>query len=365
MMEIFFFDDKNNSEIFKLVFLNEPQYLRCGILTLKEKVEHITKKFIKGNLQIFVNSKLLINKEIISFLKKKKFPIVFSHSGKIAIAIFDKKESVSEIEKLNNFPNKTELKNNCFIEYPWDLIYKNPKEIENDLKILQSLKKYKTLRKNVFVGKNVKIEQNVVMDSSSGPIIIDDDAIIMANSVIYGPAYIGKKTIIKALSKIYGGTTIGPFCKVGGEIEETIFQGYSNKQHEGFLGHSFVGEWVNIGAGTNNSDLKNNYSNVKMQIKEKNIDTGKLFMGAIIGDHTKIGINTMLNTGTFIGIGCNVLGGGYMPKYIPPFSWGVGENSKKYNLEKAVSTAKICMARRKLEMNKDYETLFRQAYNLS
>lgn len=361
-MNIVYFKD-TKADYFKLAFLKNVEELRCGILSLREKVEVVIAKLkIPKNYKIYINSNLLITEEVKNFLEQKKYPIILTKNNRLVIAIL-KDDNQLNLQKLIKSPEKIEVKNDCLIDYPWELIYKNFSQIEIDFKMCK--KNFKKIRANVYCGKNVKIEQGVYFNTEKGPIIIDDEAIIMANSVIVGPVYIGKKSIIKALSKIYSGTSIGPMCKIGGEVEETIFQGFSNKQHEGFLGHSFVGEWVNVGAGTNNSDLKNNYKTVKMRIKNKTFETNRLFLGAIIGDHTKIGINTMLNTGTFIGISCNIFGAGYMPKYIAPFSWGGPDRFEKYDLGKALETAKISMNRRNVLMDKEYELSFRKAYRLS
>jgi UDP-N-acetylglucosamine diphosphorylase/glucosamine-1-phosphate N-acetyltransferase len=151
-------------------------------------------------------------------------------------------------------------------------------------------------------------------------------------------------------------------CKVGGEVEGSIFQGYSNKQHDGFLGHSYICEWVNLGADTNNSDLKNNYGNVKVYVDGKIVDTGHQFVGLFMGDHSKAGINTMFNTGTVVGVSSNVFGAGFPPKFIPSFSWGGADKMIEYDIEKAVETAKAVMKRRDIKMTKEYETLLRKIF---
>lgn len=253
--------------------------------------------------------------------------------------------------------------------YPWDLVYLNRQEIVNDvarLKLKPCTKKITGVSfvnpKKIYISKTAKIKPGVVLDAEEGPVVIDGGAVIMANSSIMGPAYIGKGSVVKAGARIYPGTSIGPMCKVGGEIEESIFQGYSNKQHDGFLGHSFICEWVNIGAGTSNSDLKNNYSNVKVWNDGEQVDTGKMFAGLFIGDHSKCGINTMFNTGTVVGVSCNLFGHGYMPKHIPSFSWGGPEKMTKFDIERAVKTARAVMKRRDVEMTEEYEKLFRKVF---
>ncbi len=205
-------------------------------------------------------------------------------------------------------------------------------------------------RDNIFIGNNVKIAPGVVLDAEEGPIIIDDNVKIMPNAVIIGPAYIGKNSTIKVAAKIYEETSIGEFCKIGGEVECTIFQSYSNKQHEGFLGHSFISEWVNFGADTNNSDLKNTYDNIKLRIDNKEVDTNTMFMGLLCGDHTKSGINSMFTTGTVCGVCSIVVKEWFMPNFIPSFSWGGKHNSPIYKASKAISTAEKVMSRRGKEL---------------
>ena len=182
----------------------------------------------------------------------------------------------------------------------------------------------------------------------------------MSNSTIVGPVYIGKKCKVKCGAKIYEGTSIGQVCKVGGEIEETIIHEYSNKQHDGFLGHAYIGSWCNLGADTNNSDLKNNYGSVDVILDGENkTDTGLTFVGLFMGDHSKTGIDTMFNTGTVVGFCSNVFGAGYLPKYISSFSWlEAKEENQIYKLEKAVDVAKKVMQRRDIRFSNSDKTIF-------
>ena len=172
----------------------------------------------------------------------------------------------------------------------------------------------------------------------------------------------GNGSSIKIGAKIYEGTSIGEFCKVGGEVEESIIHSHSNKQHDGFLGHAYLGQWVNLGADTNNSDLKNNYGNVKVHVNGDLVDSGSMFVGLFMGDHSKAGINTMFNTGTSVGTMCNVFGSGFPPKYIPSFSWGGAEKMVEHDLSKAVETARQVMARRKKKLTAEHEKVFRYLF---
>jgi UDP-N-acetylglucosamine diphosphorylase/glucosamine-1-phosphate N-acetyltransferase len=215
----------------------------------------------------------------------------------------------------------------------------------------------------IYIAESARIHPGVVLDASDGPIVIDDDAVIMANSVILGPAYIGRSTQIKVGAKIYHGTSVGPYCKIGGEVEASIIQGYSNKQHDGFLGHAFIGEWCNLGADTNNSDLKNNYHAVKVWFGDAWQDTGAQFVGVFMGDHSKTGISTSINTGSVIGVGCNIFGGGLPPKFVPSFSWANGPDITTHRIGEALDTAIRAMARRSVTLGTAETALLRRIFD--
>ncbi len=319
---------------------------------------------------LFIDGNIIPN---FSLIEEIKFIISANHSKDISfrsknniVAEF-KQFSDKESEKINV---KIEVKS---IHYIWEIIDINGKQINYDLLLikdrLQQLKNITNpffgshlIGNEIYVGLDVEIMPGVVLDASNGAIIIDDGAKIMANSVIIGPAYIGKKSLIKAIAKIYENCSFGEFCKVGGEVEAVVFQGYSNKQHEGFLGHSFVGEWVNFGADTNNSDLKNTYSNIVMRLPGKRVPTDKMFIGLMAGDHTKTAINSQFTTGTTCGIHCNLFHSGFFPNQIPSFTWGGGEGSKTHNFEQAIETAKAMMKRRNKSLNEFEIALMKEEY---
>lgn len=258
------------------------------------------------------------------------------------------------------------------VQYLWNLVHVNPREIEQDAVWLTGFgaiegdhhpsaafinKTVVTLRPGAVVG------PLVVLDATNGPIVIDEGATIMPHATIIGPAYVGPKSVVKVGAKVYGGTTIGPLCKIGGEVEGTIVHGHSNKQHEGFLGHAYVGEWCNLGADTNNSDLKNNYGTVRVTVGGKEIDTGQQFVGLFLGDHGKSGINTMFNTGTVVGVASNVFGPGYPPKAIPSFAWyDTSKGLQTYELDKALAVAERVMARRNVPMTDADRELLRLVF---
>ena len=260
------------------------------------------------------------------------------------------------------------------VEFPWDLIHQNSTRITiqapqkwplGHSSVPQLLGVYLLHPEKIFIHPTAHIMPGVVLDATDGPIVIEANAKVMPNAVIQGPSYVGRGSTIKIGAKIYHGTTIGPVCKVGGEVEETIFQGYSNKQHDGFLGHAYVGEWCNFGADTNNSDLKNNYSTVSAWVNGAYRDTGSLFVGLFMGDHSKSGINSTFNTGTVVGVSCNIFGGGLPPKYVPSFSWGSAAGFSEYRLDKALETAKRVMARRKLSLSAAEEALLVHIFHAS
>ncbi|MCK4549910.1 MAG: hypothetical protein KAU49_07060 [Candidatus Krumholzibacteria bacterium] len=218
---------------------------------------------------------------------------------------------------------------------------------------------------DILIGESVEVRSGTVLDASSGPIIIADGAVIEPNAIIYGPCYIGKLTIIRGGAKIGKGTSIGEQCRIGGEVGESVIAGYSNKQHEGFLGHSYIGSWVNIGAGTANSDLKNNYGKIKAWCAGAIRNTGRRFFGLVCGDHSKIAINTRINTGSVIGFNANVFYTGYPPKFVPSFTWKIEPEFEVYELDKALETAGIMMDRRDVELTEAGSELFRVLFRFS
>lgn len=273
-----------------------------------------------------------------------------------------------------NFPDlqRSEILNYSKLNYLFDAIYLNKESICEDAELMRLHKRLADVRDfpsahlinsdDILVGKNVHIQPGSVIDATKGPIILDDNSEIMSQAVIIGPCYIGKNTIVKIGAKIYQDNSFGEWCKVGGEIENSIIQAYSNKQHEGFLGHSFICEWVNLGADTNTSDLKNTYSNIKISLDNRDIDTGKMFLGLLCGDHTKSGINTMFTTGTVAGI-CGILvREWFLPNFIPSFSWGGAKLSPIYKVAKAIETAKIVMQRRGKQLTPEEEKLMKTEY---
>ncbi len=253
------------------------------------------------------------------------------------------------------------------IGYPWELVEANAGEIVRDFAWLRPCKETWERRSlnvmgpmgNLWIAPSAQIEPMVLVDSRQGPVVIDEHAVISAFTRLEGPCYIGPCAQVFG-AKIRAGTSIGPHCRVGGEVEASILHGYSNKYHDGFLGHSYLGEWVNLGAGTHNSDLRNDYGEVIMIQRGQSVPTGMTKVGCFLGDHTKTGLGTLLNTGTNVGAFCNLLPAGrFAPKYVPSFtSWWNGSLREAFTLEQLLATAEIAMQRRGVTLTDAHRALY-------
>jgi UDP-N-acetylglucosamine diphosphorylase/glucosamine-1-phosphate N-acetyltransferase len=397
------FEDEHCNRLYPLTLTRPAFDLRCGISLLREK---IARRFPGSRLHLFCRDYLadvvreatpevpvnqlpsepclFINGR---FILGEKLPapasqnMVWKKDGEVAAAwisaarlasLAQFNDGIIPISWFDGLP--VEEIDGTFIRYPWDLVHHNPGQIKNDFahfnrggQILGKIYPNVTLleEKNIYLGAGTKIKPNVVLDAEDGPIYIDEGATIMAGACLQGPVFVGAKSAIKMGAKIYEGTSIGEVCKVGGEVEESIIHSYSNKQHEGFLGHAYLGQWVNLGADSNNSDLKNNYSTVKVYVDGEMVDSGLLFVGLTMGDHAKCGINTMFNTGTVVGVMSNVFGSGYPDKFIPSFTWGGIESMETYEIDKALEVARRVMARRKMALLAAQEKMLWQVFEMT
>jgi UDP-N-acetylglucosamine diphosphorylase/glucosamine-1-phosphate N-acetyltransferase len=331
---------------------------------------------------VCVNARVVMDEAFASLLRRKfRGPRILVHGETIAAVLLDSGTfaenpdlfigGLLNTSAARRFP--AEEVPARVARYPWDLVRMNSEEIANDFarRARRSRKRIAGRiypgavllgRKNILVGSGSVIKPGVVLDAEEGPIMIGKNVTVMPNAVIQGPAFIGDGSTVKIGAKIYHGTSAGESCKLGGEIEASILQSHANKQHDGFLGHSYLGSWVNLGADTNTSDLKNTYGTVRVMVEGSEVDTGELFVGLAMGDHSKTGINVMFDTGTVVGVSCNVYGAGMPPKFLPSFSWGQRGAFVPYEIEKCVETARRVMARRNVVMSRSYEELLRAVH---
>jgi UDP-N-acetylglucosamine diphosphorylase/glucosamine-1-phosphate N-acetyltransferase len=373
-MQLILFDDHSWDNLLPLTFTRPVADLRVGILTIAEKWEkhletrpsYLTQKHLSGKFgstpaedNLLINGSLLPNKELIAALKslregdslKKEETLLAVRSAASTALSFD---PGTWMEKASEFSGELSL-----LDFPWTIFKLNGQEIEADMKLLTTGRKSKKLNdtvrviapENVFVEQGFKGE-HFTLNAASGPIYLGPDSEIMEGSVIRGPFALCEGSTVKLAAKIYGPTSVGPHSKVGGEVNNCVIHSNSNKGHDGFLGNSVLGEWCNVGADTNNSNLKNNFAEVKVwnYPKERFIKTGLQFCGLIMGDHSKCGINTMFNTGTVVGVSANIFGSGFPRNFIPSFSWGGASGMSTYKMDKVVETAGLVMERRGHEL---------------
>ena len=260
------------------------------------------------------------------------------------------------------------------IEHTWDIFSKNGDALREDYDLVTDGRKSQPIPSSVntiqpadiFIEPGAKLEY-VTLNATNGPIYIGKDALIMEGSVIRGPFALCEGAIVKMGARIYGPTTVGPFSKIGGEVNNSVLFGYSNKGHDGFLGNSVLGEWCNLGADTNTSNLKNNYDEVRLwdYDSEGFARTGRQFCGLMMGDHSKCGINTMFNTGTVVGVSSNIFGSGFPRNFIPSFSWGGHSGFSVYQPRKAFDTAERVLARRQVEFSQQDKDILNQVFELT
>jgi UDP-N-acetylglucosamine diphosphorylase/glucosamine-1-phosphate N-acetyltransferase len=259
------------------------------------------------------------------------------------------------------------------IDRPWKLFANNANELERDYELLTAGRQSAPLSStNTLIGNRIFLEKGAVAEAAvfnttTGPIYLAADSEVMEGSLVRGGLALGEHSALKLGTKIYGAVTIGPHCKVGGEVNNSVIFGYSNKGHDGFLGNSVLGEWCNIGADSNNSNLKNNYDEVRLwsYVSGGFERTGLQFCGLMMGDHSKCGINTMFNTGTVIGVSTNIFGSGFPRNFVPSFAWGGAQGFTEYKLNKALDTARRVMARRGIDLNEIEEAILAEVYKQS
>ena len=397
MDNICIFEDGIYENFLPLTYSRPIFELRCGFKNLREKIEfffpeatlyvlmrdYLKSLFSEGNLflkepirgdMLFINGRLIMKER-----PEIKEEGVYYFNNEIALIYIKEKTlngiSISgygDIEKLIKKGLKEfKISNVKLIRYPWDIINENSNEIKREFSIYCAKKSINSIdidikgdKKLVFIGKGVEAEKNIVFDVRNGPIYIGDNTDIRAFSRIAGPTYIGKNCLIKS-GRIQE-CSIGNVCKIGGEIEESIFHGYSNKQHYGFVGHSYLGEWVNLGAGTSNSDLKDTYGTIKYKISGKILDSGQQFFGCVIGDNAKSSIGTMIYTGKKIGFAAHIHG--TISEDFPSFCmWekSIGSEPSELFFDSAITTYSRAAERRGVILTKEYEEMMKKIFELT
>lgn len=411
-MRICIFEDEFYRRLLPLAYLRPVYDLRCGQLTLREKIGRVypdeililnSRNYLKDTVKekhpgssvneipadtdrlLLINGRLLYSAESARMLEDIGKDVVYVQ-GEVVVGAWISGRNLEDYRKIvgqnlissNVFPDveRVEKSGMELINYPWDLVHKSGEQLVSDFH-LSSLGKpvmhgkvYEGAHllnpEQIHVGKGAKIKPGAVLDAENGPVYIARNVEVMSNAVICGPAFVGEGSVIKAGAKIYENTSIGETCKVGGEVESSIIHAHSNKQHEGFIGHSYIGEWVNIGADSNTSDLKNDYGNVKTYNDGIMMDSGLQFVGLTMGDHSKCGINSMFNTGSVVGVFCNIFGTGTPPKHVPSFSWGEATDKfVTYRIEKAIEVAHTVMKRRNTDLSKAGEELVRRVFEMT
>ena len=371
-MNYILFDGPARNALLPFTFTRPVADILIGIMTIRQKwelrlgsttttltEEYLSEKYPMVELEenVMINASFLPNAiltEMVSNLEPNQ--AIFKGDEVIAFYTNDEQEEVDfdTYEIL-------EFEEDCItVKNTWDIFSKNNLAIQEDFDYLTEDRKSQPIPKsvNVIAAENIFIEEGatlefVTLNASAGPIYIGRDSEIMEGSVIRGPFALCENAQVKMGSKVYGATTVGPYSRIGGEVKNAVLFAHANKGHEGYLGDSVIGEWCNLGADTNNSNLKNNYEEVKLWSYETEgfAKTGLQFCGLMMGDHSKCGINTMFNTGTVVGVSANIFGSGFPRNFVPSFSWGGAAGFTTYLTKKAFETARLVMSRRGIEFD--------------
>ncbi len=387
-MNYILFDDETRLSLLPFAFTRPVAEIRIGILTIREKwekhlgvsVSFLTETFLQEKFpvnsmddNILINGSVLPDDALINEIKAIKKGEKISGEGYL-LAMRISREELKSIDSMikADLSGAKKYGNALKISYCWDIFSKNEKALKDDFKLLTKGRKSQPISEsnkvinpeNIFLEEGAKAECSI-LNASDGPIYIGKNAEVMEGAMVRGPFSLGEHSQLKMGAKIYGATTIGPQCRIGGEVSNSVIFGCSNKAHDGFLGNSVIGEWCNLGADSNNSNLKNNYSQVKMwNYKSDSFEnTGLTFCGLMMGDHSKCSINTMFNTGTVVGISANIFGTGFPPKFVPSFSWGGSEGFKTYRLEEAVEVASRVFERRGKVLDEREQKMLKHLFN--
>ncbi|MCH2033174.1 MAG: GlmU family protein [Tenacibaculum sp.] len=369
-MNYILFDGDVRTSLLPFTFTRPVADIRVGILTIREKWEKylglttttITEEYLEEKYpmveleeNVMLNASFLPIPELVEMVKGlKQNEAIFKGEDVIAFYTSQDQEEV-------DFDSYTQIEfeeDIIQIKNTWDIFSKNDIAIRQDFNLLTEGRESQPIpdtvncigREQIFIEEGAKLTF-ATLNATNGPIYIGKNAEIMEGVVVRGALAMCENSILKLGAKIYGATTLGPYCKVGGEVNNSVFFGYSNKGHDGFLGNSVLGEWCNLGADTNNSNLKNNYAEVRLWNYETGrfAKTGLQFCGLMMGDHSKCGINSMFNTGTVVGVSANLFGSGFPRNFVPSFSWGGASGFTEYKMNKVNEVAQVVMRRRSIE----------------
>ncbi len=384
-MNYILFDGPNRAALLPFTYTRPVADIRIGIMTIREKWElylgvttttvtedYLSDKYpmVEMEQNIMINASYIPNKALVNQIKNlKENQAIFD--GDTMVAFYSLEDQEIDFNTFKTVKLKGTL---LKVETTWDIFSKNGEAIEADFKLLTANRISAPIPEQTvaFNSEAIFIEDGAVLplcvlNATNGPIYIGKNTEIMEGSMVRGPFALCEGSTLKMGTKIYGPTTVGPYSKVGGEVNNSVFFGYSNKGHDGFLGNSVIGEWCNLGAGTNNSNLKNNYAEVRLWSYETEnfAKTGLQFCGLMMGDHSKCGINTMFNTGTVVGVSANIFGSGFPRNFIPSFSWGGANGFSTYRTTKAFEVAVEVMKRRDFEFSTQESAILEHVFEAS
>ena len=385
-MNYILFDGNVRNALLPFTYTRPVADIRIGILTIREKWEHrlglttttITEEYLVEKYpmvemakNILINSSYLPTKALVEQVKLLSENQAMFNNGEVVAFFAKKTQEEVNFDTYEQFEFEDDV---IKIDHTWDIFSKNGEAIEQDFQLLTQGRRSQPIpegvrylnKEHIFIEEGAEISF-AILNASTGPIYIGKGAKIMEGSIVRGPFAMCENSVLKIGAKMYGPTTLGPYCKVGGEVNNSVLFGFSSKGHEGFLGNSVLGEWCNLGADTNTSNLKNNYAEVKLWNYESDrfAKTGLQFCGLMMGDHSKCGINMMFNTGTVVGVSANIYGGGYPRNFIPSFSWGGPSGLTTYQLKKVFQVAEAVMKRRDKVLSVNDQNILTAVFELT
>ena len=385
-MNYILFDGNVRNALLPFTYTRPVADIRIGILTIREKWEHrlglttttITEEYLEEKYpmvemarNILINSSYLPTKALVEQVKLLSENQAMFNNGEVVAFFAKKTQEEVNFDTYEQFEFEDDV---IKIDHTWDIFSKNGEAIEQDFQLLTHGRRSQPIpegvrylnKEHIFIEEGAEISF-AILNASTGPIYIGKGAKIMEGSIVRGPFAMCENSVLKIGAKMYGPTTLGPYCKVGGEVNNSVLFGFSSKGHEGFLGNSVLGEWCNLGADTNTSNLKNNYAEVKLWNYESDrfAKTGLQFCGLMMGDHSKCGINMMFNTGTVVGVSANIYGSGYPRNFIPSFSWGGPSGLTTYQLKKVFQVAEAVMKRRDKVLSVNDQNILTAVFELT